>query len=208
LTHAVQHDALVREALRLHGRYLREVVERFVVCPWARAASVEQKVRAHVVAESRPSPHVLLPVLAKWASDELVDVGFVIVPRFAHGRDAFDAWTEELGAHASDVFVAAAFHPDADRSAGTVRMMRRTPDPTAQLVRRSRLEALRAKDPPHYRDIFDLNLGELCPGEAPRTVAASVLAHNERLLRERHNDLEAVLRDIGDDRERTYARMR
>ena len=43
-------EALIREALRLHERYHRELIERFSVCPWAKAARVEGRTRTHVVA--------------------------------------------------------------------------------------------------------------------------------------------------------------
>jgi hypothetical protein len=77
-----------------------------------------------------------------------------------------------------------------------------------QLVRRARLEEIRAQDPPHYTDIFDLDLRELETGKAPRTVAASVLAHNERMLeREGRAEIRSILDDIREDRERTYAKL-
>ena len=83
-----------------------------------------------------------------------------------------------------------------------------TPDPTVQLVRRVCLEEIRAQDPPHYTDIFDLDLRKLDESEAPREVAASVVAHNERMIeREGRAELQAILDDIREDRARTYAKL-
>jgi hypothetical protein len=80
------------------------------------------------------------------------------------------------------VFLSAAFHPNAPQAAGVIRFLRQTPDPTVQLVRRSRLQEARAQDPPHYQDIFNLDLHALESGAPVRTVAAAVLAHNSRLV--------------------------
>ncbi len=149
-----------------------------------------------------------MPVLAQWAADETVDVAFVIAPRFTTGADAFAAWATSLGEQRSDVFLSAPFHPGAPESAGSIHFLRQSPDPTVQLVRRIRLEEIRAQDPPHYTDIFDLDLRQLEAEKAPCEVAASVVAHNERMIeREGRAEIRRILDDIREDRERTYARL-
>jgi len=203
-----QDDALRREALRLHERYHRELIERFSVCPWARPARAGGRTRAHVVTEASCSPEELAPVLARWADDETVEVAFVIVPRFTAGADAFSDWVTSIGEQKKNVFLTAPFHPDAPASSGSIHFLRQTPDPTVQFVRRTRLEEIRAQDPPHYADIFNLDLHQLESGNPPRAVAASVLAHNERMIeREGRAELQRILNDIRDDRERTYAKL-
>ena len=198
--------ALAREALRLHQRYQRELVERFSVCPWAKPARSADRIRAHVVVEPRPAAHALAPIVDAWASDAQAEVAFVIAPRFSGGIDAFDRWTAEVGKLRGDVFLGAPFRPEAPPTAGAIHFLRQTPDPTVQLVRRTRLEEIRAQDPPHYTDIFDLDMRELEGGKGPRTVAASVLAYNERMLeREGRARLQAIVDDIRADRERSYA---
>jgi len=201
-------EALAREALRLHGRYHRELIERFSVCPWAKPARAEHRTRAHVVVDATCTPEQLAPVLADWAANETVDVAFVIAPRFAGGTDAFAGWATSIAQAHSDVFLTAPFYPSVPDSAGSIQFLRQTPDPTVQLVRRTRLEEIRAQDPPHYTDIFDLDLRELEADKAPREVAASVVAHNERMIeREGRAEIRAILDDIREDRARTYARL-
>ncbi|MGD8316870.1 MAG: hypothetical protein PVH76_03950 [Myxococcales bacterium] len=202
------HDALAREALRLYERYQTELVERFTICPWAKGARLEGRTRAHVLTDRRADPALLEPVLHKWAADETVDVAFVIAPRFDAGAEAFAEWSESVGRSTHGAFIAAAFHPEPPAVSGVVQFLRQTPDPTTQLVRRTTLESIRSQDPPHYTDIFDLTLRELESAAHVRTVAASVLAHNARLIaREGRDHLQTIIDDIREDRERTYASL-
>jgi len=201
-------EALVREALRLHQRYQRELIERFSICPWARPARSEEHVRAHVVVDVVVAAQELAPVVDEWASDDRAEVAFIIAPRFEGSPGNFAAWSEEVGALRDDVFLSAPFHPKPGDSSGTIQLLRQTPDPTVQLVRRARLDEIRAQDPPHYTDIFKLDLSELQAGKAPRTVAASVLAHNDRLVeREGRATLQSIIDEIDGDRDGTYARI-
>lgn len=202
------HEALRREALRLHERYHRELIERFAVCPWAKPARAEGRTRAHVVTNASCSPGELAPVLASWADDEAIEVAFVIAPRFTGGADAFADWATSIAEPLDEVFLAAPFYPSASDSAGSIQFLRQTPDPTVQLVRRTSLEQIRAQDPPHYRDIFEVDLRDLGAKKAPQTVAASVVSHNERMIeREGRAEIQRVVDDIRGDRERSYARL-
>ena len=200
--------ALAREALRLHQRYQCEVIERFSICPWAKPARSKDCVRAHVVVDATHDTPALRPIVDHWADDARAEVAFIIVPRFHGAIDAFERWSSEVGALRDDVFLSAPFHPDVPETAGTVHFLRQTPDPTVQLVRRERLGEIRAQDQPHYTDIFDLDPRDLEGGNAPKTVAASVLAHNERLIaREGRAPLQAIIEDIRRDRNETYSRI-
>lgn len=201
-------DALVLEALRLHERYQREVVERFSICPWARQARIDGRIRAHVVTETKCDPPELEPLIDAWAEDPGVEVAFIIVPRFDGDAAAFGEWTKAMDALTGEAFFSASFFPGTPSSAGTISFLRQTPDPTVQLVRRKTLESVRAQDPPHYADIFDLDLSDLRAEQTPRTVAATVLSHNERTIaREGRAKLRAILEDIRKDRDATYARL-
>jgi len=208
LSPANPREALAREALRLHERYHRELIERFCVCPWAKPARAAGRTRAHVVVDASCSPEELAPVLAEWAAEDTVDVAFVIAPRFTGDADAFADWATSIAQAHRDAFLTAPFYPRAPGSAGPIQFLRQTPDPTVQLVRRTRLEEIRAQDPPHYTDIFDLDLRKLEADNAPREVAASVVAHNERMIeREGRVEIQRIFDDIREDRERTYARL-
>ncbi len=163
--------------------------------------------RTHVVVESELAPDSLRPVVDAWAKDERAEVGFIIAPRFGRDHVAFAVVAEILGSLRADVFFSAPFHPSAPPSGGTIHFLRRSPDPTVQLVRRTRLDAIRAEDPPHYADIFQLTLDELEPGRPPRAVAASVFAHNERMLEQQGRAaFQAIIEDIHADRDRTYSK--
>lgn len=198
--------ALTREALRLHGRYQRELIERFSICPWAKPARSNEHIRAHVIIEATCSPDALTEVVDGWAAEEAAEVAFIIAPRFDQDADSFGVWAEAVGALRADVFLSAAFHPSPPEPFGTIHLLRQTPDRTIQLVRRARLEEIRSQDPPHYTDIFDLDLRALEASKAPRTVAASVLAHNNQLVeRTGRSTLQGIIDDIKEDRERTYA---
>ena len=174
-------DSPVRDALARHRRYQEGVVERYAICPWAKSARQAGRVRAHVV-PSVVDPSDLEPIVDEWAREQTCDVGFIIVPTFDAGIHAFERWTAEVGELRGDTFLSAPFHPDAPPDSGVVRFLRQTPDPTVQLVRRVRLEEVRAQDPPHYQDIFTLDLDALDAKSAPKTVSEAVLDHNTRLV--------------------------
>jgi len=203
-----RRERLAREAIRLHDRYQIELIERFGLCPWAKHARKGNRTRTHVVLDASCLPNELSPVLERWDTDESVDVAFVIAPKFGDGPEGFAGWAASLAALLDHRFFSAPFHPDVDEGAGSVRFFRQTPDPTVQLVRRARLEEVRAQDPPHYKDIFTVSLGDL-EAECPvKTVAASVIEHNERVFEsEGRETLQAILDDIYADRDRTYAEL-
>ena len=201
-------ERLAREAIRLHDRYQLELIERFALCPWAKHAREANRTQTHVLLDTPCVPDELAPVLERWDTDQSVDVAFVITPKFGDGPEAFARWAASLAALLDDRFLSALFHPGVDQTAGSVRFFRQTPDPTVQLVRRARLEEVRAQDPPHYKDIFTLNIKDLQADRAPKTVAASVIEHNQRVLdREGRDTLQAILDDIYADRDRTYAEL-
>ena len=201
--------ALIREATRLHRRYQSELIERYSVCPWAKHAHTDGRLRTHVVVDASCRPSALCAILDEWASDPRAEVGFIIAPRFDEGAAAFAAWTSEVAELRPNVFLTASFHPDAGDGASAIHFLRQTPDPTVQVVRRALLEEIRSEDPPHYADIFELDLRQLRPDQPPpRAVSATVLAHNERLLaREGRASLQAIVDDICRDRDETYARI-
>ena len=197
--------ALTREALRLHERYLVEFVERFGLCPWARAAREGGRTRRHVVTTVSCEPSDLQPLLARWRADPQVEVAFVIRPLWNEGRTAFEGWAESVAALLDNDFVVAPFYPGAQR--GSVRFLRQTPDPTVQLVRTRRLAALRAKEPSHYADIFELPVRELFPGSTTKR-PESVYETNERVIaREGRAEMQSILDDICGDRDKTYASL-
>ncbi len=149
-------DRWAREAVRVHRRYQTEVVDAYGLCPWAERATLDGKVRERVLLQADEIG--LEPTLAaidEWSRDPSADVAFVIYPRLPSGRQEFhdfaarvrsaDASRHDLGCIP---FVFAAFHPDAEPDADDperfIPFLRRTPDPTLQLLRASTLENIRS----------------------------------------------------------------
>jgi hypothetical protein len=145
-----------REALRVHRRYQREVVEALGLCPWAARARLEGKVRECVLAQTddadvRPS----VTAIRDLEDDASAEVVFLVYPRLRLGRTQFDDFgarvrTADAQRHplGGVPFVFAVFHPDAEADTGDperlIPFLRRTPDPTLQLVRSSVLDAVRS----------------------------------------------------------------
>jgi len=123
----------------------------------------------------------------------------LIFARAAVASPAFDRFTEDVRradrercrAEGRKDFVMAAFHPDAATTFSNryqlVSYLRRTPDPTIQLVRAELLDPLRAARPSLSDDIAEQNF-------------ARVNAQGAGLL-------DRVLRDIRRDRDETYATL-
>ena len=139
------------EALRVNARYVEEVVIGWGLCPWAARAWNEGQVTQRVFTDAEPDVE---PVAA--FVDELVAGR---TPRSAWrsfraspARSAPGRGSPNASARARGAFLAAAFHPDyrppdgeALDPARLVPLIRRTPDPTLQLVRASLLENLRGQ---------------------------------------------------------------
>jgi hypothetical protein len=108
----------------------------------------------------------------------------------------------------------ATFHPDAEADVASgerfIPFVRRTPDPTIQLVRFELLERARARHPSgtEFVDIRFLDPRGLSQGPAPPSLRERIAEQN--LLQAQHfgvERLEALLSDIRDDRNRSYAKL-
>ena len=184
--------ALVTEALRVNARYVEEVVIGWGLCPWAARAWSDGQVTQRVFTAAEPE---VAPVAA--FVDELVAkpdaaIGLAIFPRVTSAVGAWERFAEQVR-RARRAFRAAAFHPDyAPPENGApldparlVPFIRRTPDPTLQLVRASLLENLRGQ-------ISD---------DVGRANHAVVTARGPAAL-------DALLADIRRDRDAAYSRLR
>ncbi len=212
------------QAVRLHDRYLLEVVEPLGLCPWARRARLDGRTRQHVVlddAEDAARANTT-KIIATWAANDVVDVGFVIFPRLEIARPAFDRFVASVTEHESSIhavgsvpFVMAAFHPRARADTNTperlIPFLRRTPDPCIQLVRSKVLDAVRANTPQGTSFVdaatFDFDVeGKSARDEIPlreRIARANLSTITKLGLPE----LERLLDDIRADRDRTYAAL-
>jgi len=190
-------DRLATQALRLHDRYLNEVVLAYGLCPWAERVVRQGTFRRAVVSDSQPAPGALSPFIDQWLTEAPpVDIAFVIFPRLALSAAAFDGFTEKMRRaerarrplSESSPFLLAAFHPFGDRAFRDANQMvafvRRCPDPTVQLVRASLMEQVRAAGV----DVSD---------SVARQNFATVSARGVEALG-------AILEDLRSDRDRSY----
>lgn len=210
-----------REVVRIYERYAREVVERFDFCPWAARARREKTARPRVLFQANLADlSESLGAIEEFESVPSLAVGLLIYPCVTADRLDFEHFVRLLR-HADGArrepgqipFAMAAFHPhaapdlsDPDR---LVPFIRRSPDPTIQLVRREALESVR---------------GEGAGGTSlvePWMMSPAGLAVPEKQgVRERiaQNNLrttntlgvpaiEALLADIAADRATSYARL-
>jgi hypothetical protein len=211
-------DRLRSEALRLYRRYEVELVQALNLCPWAARARREGHVTERVLLDRALDAAGTARVVRELGDDHEVHIGLLLFPRLTVRRHDFQRFVSEVrdeAARQGEMLMAlAAFHPDAEPDDAAaerlVPFLRRTPDPTIQLVRCAVLDRVR-DDHPHGTDFMDpdtLDLSALLttPPVVPlhERVAESNL---ERVRSVGIDQVRAMLDDIRADRERTYARL-
>jgi hypothetical protein len=184
--------ALVAQALRVNGRYVEEVVIGWDLCPWAARAWLDRQVVQRVFTDAALDGGPVAAFIDALVAKPDAAIGLAIFPRVACTIGAWESFAERVRrARADAPFLAAAFHPDyraADGPLDAARLVpfiRRTPDPTIQLVRASLIERLRGDA---SADVGRANLA---------TVTARGLGA-----------LDALLSDIRRDRDASYAALR
>src|SRR5688572_7085408 len=210
-------QALAREALRLNARYVSEVVERFGLCPWAERARREGRVKTLVLLQDSPTLfEPSLSSMAELAADETVEIAMLVYPRLTLGRLDFEHFARQLrqlDAQRYDVscipLAMAAFHPDAapDMSDAErlIPFLRRTPDPTLQLVRYAVIERARGQFS-EGTEFFQAGLHDVDrPEKKPIRLREQIARNNLESVRDAGLvTFEAVLSDIRRDRDQTY----
>jgi hypothetical protein len=211
----------VRETTRIYRRFQEEFVESLAVCPWAERARVDGRVRIEVVLEPALRVSAAVETGAALAADPQVEIGLLIYPWATVGREAFEVFVADVRQadakhhHRAGVPMAmAAFHPhaasDLASPARLVPFLRRSPDPTIQLVRRSALDHVR-RGHAHGTGFVDPQMltPELLFAKPKRALHERVaLANHQRVEAEGVESYERVLADIQRDRDETYARLR
>ena len=215
-------SALRNEALRVYRRYMLEVVEGFTLCPWAAAARREGHVfEAVILAENQADPRQSLTLLASLEGQPETDIALFIYPDLELDRLDFESFVRrvrERDAARHEVgtipFAMAAFHPDArpdpSEPERLIPFLRRTPDPTIQVVRRTALDRVRGSAP-EGTSFFDLsNLKTLpLPQKEPVSLRQRIARANlDTALEAGVDTLEALFQDIRRDRNESYARIR
>lgn len=211
-------DPLHTEALRLYRRYEVEIVQALALCPWAARARQDGHVTERVLADREAHAERTARVVRGLGEDPQVHIGLLLFPRLQVRRHDFQRFVSQVrdeAARYGDMPMAvAAFHPDAEPDDATperlVPFLRRTPDPTIQLVRCTVLDRVR-DDHPHgtgYMDPDTVDLAALLHGPPAVPMHERVAEANLSRVRSVGIDrVRALLDDIREDRNRTYARL-
>lgn len=218
---AVNEAEITLEAMRLHDRYQVEIVEACGLCPWAEKSRLDGHVRQFVLFETDPTcVETSLAVMAALAAD--VEVAFLIYPVLDLGRldfEAFasrvrtaDAATHEIG---QIPFVSAAFHPEAEADVSQaerlIPFLRRTPDPTIQLIRGSILEHVRGPTPQGTQFIdmesHDMFAAKTAPVATPSLRERIAKTNLATTLRLGVQEISRRMDDIRRDRDEAYGRV-
>ncbi|GAB4214636.1 MAG: hypothetical protein OHK0013_39490 [Sandaracinaceae bacterium] len=216
---AEDDGALAREAVRLYRRYAIEVVEALRFCPYAERCRLEGRTREMVSLDDALALERVLPLVHEAARDPQVEIGLLLFPRLRIERLAFARFVEQLRrAHQDEpgglVMAMEGFHPDAapDLSSADrlVPFVRRTPDPTIQLVRHEALlRVRRAGD--HGTAFFDpsrMSLEALLAAPAPKPLHRRIAEANLETTRARTVEaIERIYDDIRRDRDQSYAKL-
>ncbi len=202
--------AAERAALERNDRYIHQFVEALHLCPYAKRCRESGKLHRRVLFSQDPEE-----VMAEVRSVEAlpvdsVEVALLIFPDApANGLESardFDEFASDLRNRILDApggdppFYCVAFHPDLPRDLldahRAVQFIRRSPDPTIQLVRASVLKAVRAGDDGGTRlvDPGKLTLEELMAISSPLSLADRIAEANlTALQREGPDRIEALL---------------
>ena len=184
---------LAAEALRVNARYVEEVVIGWDLCPWAAHAWRAGEVERRVFEEARPDPRTVATFVQELAPHDRCAVALAIFPRAESSVGGWERFAEAVR-RLGGPFLVAAFHPHYRASdepvadaAQLVSLIRRTPDPTLQLVRAARIESLAA---------------------GRRDVSAEIAAANYATVTSRDPArLAALLDELRRDRDRAYASL-
>jgi hypothetical protein len=184
----IAEAALAAEALRVNTRYVEEVVIGWGLCPWAARAWNDGQVTQRVFTDATPDAAAVASFIDELIAKEHAAIGLAIFPLVACTVSAWEKFAEQVR-RSRGSFLAAAFHPDYGAPAGgpleparLVPFIRRTPDPTLQLVRASLLDGLR--------------------GQVSDDVARD---NHATITRRGAAPLDALLTDIRRDRDASYA---
>ena len=197
--------------LARNDRYLREFVEALHLCPYAKRCREEGKLQRRVIRRREDALAAIREIEAMPA--DAVEVALLIFPEEpADGEEsarAFEAFCGELreqmfASHPGQApFYCVAFHPalprdllDANRA---VRFIRRSPDPTLQLVRASILVRVRGDGGggSRYVDTSLLSLEQAMALLSPASLAERIGEANlATLQREGPDRLELLLSSL------------
>jgi len=212
-------EEIIRETLRINERYLREVVEALALCPWAREAREKGRVERVVFLQRALDSDTLALVqetIETIGRTPTSDIGLLIFPLLQVDRMSFRRFVSELEAGHADAhprgetpLAMATFHPEAEPDLSPARLvpfLRRSPDPTIQLVKHTALHSARQTSDEGSQFASGLEALAALGGLQPKpSVAESIARANVRTIeRVGVARVEEILADIRDDRNRSY----
>lgn len=167
---ATLDEGLVSDALARNDRYLREFIEAFAICPYARTCRETGRLHREVILQTEPTAAPLVQRIIELSAQEYADVevGLLILPSLRMSASDFDrfvrgiqrTYQQQRPAGTSGYFVVA-FHPENDLRLDNpdvaVRFMRRSPDPTIQIVRPEAIARICGE---RDREIMSRNIAE------------------------------------------------
>lgn len=209
--------ALRREAVRLYRRYQTEIVEALKLCPWAERARLEGRVREEVILTPGLEPAPVLAAIDALSRDDAVQIGLILFPRLRVAQEAFERFVSELVTKDAErrelgtaPFALAAFHPGARADLGdperAIPFLRRTPDPTIQLVRHEALESVREgfNEGTQFIDVKVLMTLDFTREDTLPLRERIARANLRTVTRLGVDTVEALYEDIFRDRDATY----
>jgi hypothetical protein len=183
-------ESIESRALSRNDRYLREFVEALELCPFARKCRETGRLERRVLRGGRPAEATLEAIgELERTREEAVEVALLIYPEFVGGLRAFEEFRDDVR-KSLRLFYCVAFHPDLPMELSdanrAVSFLRRSPDPTLQLVRIVTLERVRSGRPTgsFYVDAATLSPAELSAFEHSISVSEQIARANLRTLRQ------------------------
>jgi len=196
-------ESIEAEALARNERYLREFVEALELCPFARRCRESGRLARRVLRGGRPGEATAAVVRELEATtEEQVEVALLIYPELEGGLRALEELRDEVR-RSLRLFHCVAFHPDLPMDLSdenrAVSFLRRSPDPTLQLVRIATLDRVRSGRPAGsvYVDPSRLTPEELRKVQPAPSLSDQIASANLRtLLQHDANALAALLAAI------------
>lgn len=216
----METDSRLRdEAIRLFRRYAVEMVEGLSLCPWAFVSRRDGHVRETVVLEPDLDVGRVMRAIDE-LSDPEIEIGIVLFPRVEVDRATFERFVVEVRQcdeaarrPPNEAWALADFHPEAppllEPDGAFTNFVRRTPDPTIQLVRQSALQRVRRGDN-HGSGYFDIRLlteDTVFPPVEPPLHERVLETNREQVARAGLAEVAARFAEIKADRDATYARI-
>jgi hypothetical protein len=161
-------DDPVAAALGRNDRYLHDFIEALTICPYARGCREAGRLYREVLLLREADAEAVAARIAALEREVAADmeVGLLILPQLVVDAPTFERFVSQVqrlykaqprpqdrhGRPGAPAFFVVAFHPELtmklDNPDIAVRFMRRSPDPTIQLVRPEAIDRVRGERDP------------------------------------------------------------